>query len=82
MKKKELDLLRKKEIKELSEKVRKDKLELTRKVSELRTGGSKNIKVIRNLKKDIAQTLTLIKEKQLLEILLKKTEKVSTKSKK
>jgi len=66
MKKKDLTELRVKEIKEIKEILSKKKLELDTLYSKLVSGGEKNLKKGKNLKKDIAQILTIIKEKEII----------------
>ena len=64
MKKKDLNNLRKKTVKELLaevEKLRRKRLELHTKIP---VGKEKNVKAVRNLKKDIAQILTIVSEKR------------------
>lgn len=79
MKKKDLDAIRKKDIKNLKNTVIKDKVELRKLTSELSAGNSKNIKKIRELRLNIAQGLTVIREKELVEDLIKKTKKEESK---
>ena len=67
MKKMELNKLREKTLKQLKVQVAKDKLELMRIKSKVMVGKEKNLKKIKNLKREIAQTLTIIREKELIE---------------
>lgn len=63
MKKKDLLELRAKEIKELQSLLAKKKQELAKMMLELRAGKIKNVHVGKNLRKDMAQILTIMKEK-------------------
>ncbi len=67
MKKKDLVELKIKEVKEIKELLSKKKSELDALLSKLVAGGEKNLKKGKNLKKDIAQILTIIKEKEIIE---------------
>jgi ribosomal protein L29 len=67
MKKKDLVELRAKEIKVIKETLAKKKLELATLVTKSVGGGEKNLRKGKNLRKDIAQILTVIKEKELIE---------------
>lgn len=65
MKIKELKGLKAKEIKDLEAMVSKQKLELIKNQVKIAGGKEKNLKKSWNLKKEIAQILSIIKEKQL-----------------
>jgi ribosomal protein L29 len=67
MKKKDLADLRAKEIKVIKETLSKKKLELATLVTKSVSGGEKNLKKGKNLRKDIAQIMTVIREKELIE---------------
>ena len=67
MKTKEFGSLKTKEIKELKDLVSKKKLELIKNQVKILSGKEKNLKKIWGLRKEIAQVLTIIKEKELLE---------------
>ena len=67
MKAKEFGNLKIKEIKELKSLISKKKLEQIKIQVKMHSGKEKNLKRIWALKKEIAQVLTLIKEKELLE---------------
>jgi len=67
MKKKELTSLRSKKIQELIKMVADKKKEATEVYSKMKAGQEKNLKKVKNLKKDIAQILTIIKEEELSE---------------
>ncbi len=60
MKKKELEQLRKKPVIELQKKVQENKEKLWQLKVDLVAGKVKNVKEIRNLKKEISQMLTFI----------------------
>ena len=66
MKKKELNKLREKSIKQLQTLVDKKKLELVKIQSKMKVGKEKNLKSTKNLKRDVAQILTIIREKELI----------------
>lgn len=67
MKTKEFKSIKIKEIKELKNLVSKKKLELIKNQVKILSGKEKNLKKIWALKKEIAQLLTVIKEKKFLE---------------
>lgn len=67
MKKKDLQLLRKKQLSELVALVRSKKDELVLSYAKLKADKLKNTSVLKNLRRDIAQILTLIKEKEIFE---------------
>ncbi|MGB6838750.1 MAG: 50S ribosomal protein L29 [Microgenomates group bacterium] len=67
MKKKELQELRVKKIAELRKLLSKKKKEAEVTYGKIKAGQEKNLKKAKNLKRDIAQILTLIREKQFLE---------------
>jgi ribosomal protein L29 len=81
MKKKDLQDLRNKKIVELDKIVAKKKQESIMADAKMRTGQEKKIKKVKNLKREIAQILTIIREKQILEEEEKKKAKNSTKNK-
>ena len=72
MKSKDLDGVRKKSLKELEEMVIKLEGDKIKEISNKMSAKSKNLKVARNLRKEIAQIKTLIREKQIIETLTKK----------
>ncbi len=82
MKKKDLKDLRNKEIVDLNKIVVKKRQESIMAHAKMKTGQEKKVKKVKNLKREIAQILTIIREKQILER-EKKVKKVSntTKSK-
>lgn len=63
MKKRQLEELKTKTTKELESGLVQKRLELVRARAELATGRHKNKKVVKNLRRDIAQTLTVLAEK-------------------
>ena len=67
MKKKELKTFREKDIKTLRKEVEKMKKEFVLAWAEIRGGKEKNVNKARNIKKDIAQLMTIIREKELME---------------
>ncbi len=67
MKKKDLNTLRNKKSQELAKQVAKKKLELAKAFVKLKVAEKKNPKKARVLKKDIAQILTVIREKEIAE---------------
>lgn len=67
MKTKEFGSIKVKEIKELKTLVSKKKLEVIKIQVKMHSGKEKNLKKIWALRKEIAQVLTLIKEKEFLE---------------
>ena len=75
MKKKDLTELRTKEKKEIESILAKKRLELATLISKSVSGGEKNLKKGKNLRKDIAQILTIIKEKELVETIKEEKEK-------
>lgn len=68
MKRRELADVRKSETKDLSSKVKEKKLELAKTRVKIVSGEEKNVKKLANLKKEIAQLLTILKEKELVEV--------------
>jgi ribosomal protein L29 len=67
MKKKELTDIKVKKSEELIGLVKDKKLKLSKVQVEIKAGKEKNLKKIKNLKKDIAQILTIAKEKEIVE---------------
>lgn len=67
MKKKDLTDIRKKDIKELGEMAVDKKKELAKATAEMGVSREKNLKKAKSLRHDVAQILTLIREKELLE---------------
>ena len=67
MKKNDFKNIRVKKIEELKEMVSEKKLELIKLLSNKASKGEKNLKKGRNLKKEIAQILTVVKEIEILE---------------
>ncbi len=67
MKKKDLIEIRSKKKKEIAKIIKEKKLELAKIRVKIASGEEKNVKKARNLRKDIAQLFTILKEKTLLE---------------
>lgn len=67
MKRKDLETLKTKKKIDLMKQVSKKKLELAKAVVELKVAQKNNPKKARVLKKDIAQILTVIREKKIIE---------------
>lgn len=67
MKKTEFKNLKTKKIEELKKLVRPKKLEITKTLAKIAGGQEKNLKKARNLKKELAQMLTIIKEMEIVE---------------
>lgn len=65
MKKKEFKELKNREIKELEKKVDEKRSEFLKIKISIKSSGEKNLKKARILRKEIAQILTLIKEKEI-----------------
>lgn len=68
MKKNELTKLRNKDIEELKKITQDKKLELAKVFTDIKAGREKNLKKSKNLRCDIAQVLTIVKEKELIEM--------------
>lgn len=82
MKRKELTDLRSKEMKSLRKMVGDKNLEISKKKIEVVTGKEKNLKVVHNLKRDLSQILSVIKEKEILEKLQPKSSEAKEDKKK
>ncbi len=67
MKKKDLTDLRNKKINELEKLLSKKRNELINTYAKIKAGQEKNLKKAKNMRRDIAQILTIIREKELLE---------------
>lgn len=80
MKKKEFTSLKDKSIKDLMKMVNTKKVEVAKKMAEAASGKEKNLKASSSARHEIAQILTLIKEKEILE-LIQSVETVKEKSK-
>jgi large subunit ribosomal protein L29 len=74
MKKNELTKLRNKKETELAKLINEKKLALAKTKAELGTGSEKNLKKVKNLKRDVAQMKTLLKEKEIISKLERKKE--------
>jgi ribosomal protein L29 len=66
MKKKDLTDLRNKKINELEKLVSKKRNELINTYAKIKAGQEKNLKKAKNIRRDVAQILTIIREKELL----------------
>lgn len=75
MKIKELTNIKNKTIKELIKLVFDKKIEAKKAKVNSISGKEKNLKISKNMKRDIAQILTVIREKQIVEKLSRKEEK-------
>lgn len=69
MKIKDFTALKNKEIKDLQKMAQEKKLEAKKAKLSMVSGKEKNLKIYRNLRRDIAQVMTLIREKEILESL-------------
>lgn len=74
MKKKDLKSLRTKEIKDLEKMVEEKRANAVTAQVKMQAGQEKNLKKASNLKREVAQILTIIKEKELREELEKEAE--------
>lgn len=74
MKRKDFNELKKKEIKDLLKLSREKKFEAKKAKLNLVSGKEKNLKVYRNIRRDIAQIETVIREKEIMENLMPKEE--------
>lgn len=74
MKIKELKELRGKSVKDLAKLVSEKKLEIEKTKMKILGGKEKNLKVGRNLSREVAKILTLIREKEIIESLEKVSE--------
>jgi ribosomal protein L29 len=73
MKKKDIKKLKEKTIQKLKEKAQKDKIKLKQAMAEFYGKGDNNPKKIRQLKKDVAQTLTILRQKEIEKEVRKKS---------
>jgi ribosomal protein L29 len=76
MKKKEFNDLRAKDLKALNKLALEKRLESSKKRIEIMGGKEKNLKATNNLRHDLAQILTVIREKEILEKLESKKEEI------
>lgn len=67
MKKKDLKALRSKSANELRKMANEKRQKANKAFVEIKTGQEKNLKEVKNLRKDIAQILTVLKEKEIVE---------------
>lgn len=82
MKKKDLVSLRKKDVKELKKMAEDKKNEALNAHVKMLAGQEKNLKKARNLRREVAQILTIVKEKEFVEELTKETEEKAKEEKK
>lgn len=75
MKKKDLINIKSRSSKDIIKLVFEKKSELKKKNLEIKSGKEKNLKVSKNLRRDISQLLTLIKQAQIIEQNTEKVEK-------
>jgi ribosomal protein L29 len=71
MKKKEFNDLREKDLKTLQKMAREKKFESAKTRMEIMGGKEKNLKATNNMRHDLAQILTLVREKEIMEKLQK-----------
>lgn len=69
MKKSEFSQVRNKQVAELKKELLEDRRQLVRLRLEMTSAKIKNVRAVKTLRKKIAQTLTIIREKQMEEIL-------------
>jgi ribosomal protein L29 len=81
MKKKEFNDLRMKDIKTLRKLATEKKIEAAKKKMEIIGSKEKNLKSTNNLRHDLAQILTLVREKEIMEKLQPKEEKIKEETK-
>ncbi len=67
MKKKDLRQLRTKTIEEIKRLVAQKKQELLLYYAKIKSGKEKNTSMLKNIRRDIAQMLTIVREKEILE---------------
>jgi len=67
MKKKDLLIYREKDLKEVLKSLSEKRMEAKKAQAEMFGGKEKNLKKVRNLRKEIAQILTILKERELIE---------------
>ncbi len=79
MKTKELKKLRGKDIKELEGMVIEKRRDLTNAYANRKASNESNLKVVKNTKYDIAQLLTVIREKEIVQNIKEEEEKSSSK---
>jgi ribosomal protein L29 len=66
MKKKEVTDLKTKDVKELDKKVVSLRLEIAKSKAETKSSTEKNLRKVKNLRKDLSQVLTIIREKDII----------------
>jgi hypothetical protein len=65
MKKKELKLYRTKELPKVMNEIAEKRVEINKAILNLKIAKEKNLKKAKNLKRDLSQILTIIREKQI-----------------
>ena len=80
MKRKEFNEIKNKEIKDLKKLSSEKKLEAKKVRMNMTAGKEKNLKIFRNVRRDIAQIMTVIREKEIVEN-LKPVEEVKVEKK-
>ena len=80
MKKKELTNLLTKDVEYLTDLVAKKRIEFIKIKAEMKVSKEKNLKKTKNLRRDLAQVLTILKEKEIFQKEKSNTEKEDTKS--
>ncbi len=71
MKRKEFTDLKTKTVKELTKMVMDKKTEMGKKKVEMFSGREKNLRFFNNLRREVAQIMTIVKEKEIVEKLTK-----------
>ena len=67
MKKKDLQETRSKDLQKLKDEADGKRLTISKASVEIKGSKEKNLKKVKNLRKDLAQTLTVIREKEIIE---------------
>ena len=67
MKRKEFTDIKTKSVKDLTRMVMDKKVEMSKKRVEMFSGREKNLKYFNNLRRDVAQIMTILKEKEIIE---------------
>ena len=75
MKRKQLDDQKSKDVNFLNKLIAENKIELQKVQAEIRAGKEKNLKKAKNLRTDISQLLSILKEKEILERETNKSQK-------
>ncbi|OGM15935.1 50S ribosomal protein L29 [Candidatus Woesebacteria bacterium RIFCSPLOWO2_01_FULL_43_11] len=72
MKKKDKEVIRTKDIGEVKKTLAERKAELKKVIAEVYGGKEKNLKKAKNLRREIAQILTILREREILDVEAKK----------